>query len=86
MTTNPSFSVCSTSSFCQRLMMRMVVSMADLDDSRWVNMTGVSGHAFNDHYVDQTKLWVEGRSLPWYFTREALDEAAEQTLTLRPAP
>jgi penicillin G amidase len=66
--------------------MRMVVSMADLDDSRWVNLTGVSGHAFNDHYVDQTKLWVEGRSLPWYFTREALDETAEQTLTLRPAP
>jgi penicillin amidase len=66
--------------------MRMVVSMADLDDSRWVNLTGVSGHAFDDHYVDQTKLWVEGRSLPWYFSREALDETGEQTLTLRPAP
>ncbi|HET6653427.1 MAG TPA: penicillin acylase family protein [Nocardioides sp.] len=65
--------------------MRMVVSMADLDDSRWVNLTGVSGHAFNDHYVDQTELWAEGRSLPWYFSREALGETAEQTLTLRPA-
>ncbi len=27
--------------------MRMVVSLADLDDSRWINLTGVSGHAFN---------------------------------------
>ena len=26
--------------------MRMVVSLADLDDSRWINLTGVSGHAF----------------------------------------
>ena len=40
--------------------MRMVVSLADLDDSRWVNLTGVSGHAFDPHYADQTKLWVDG--------------------------
>ena len=41
--------------------MRMVVSLADLDDSRWINLTGVSGHAFNDHYTDQTDLWVGRR-------------------------
>ena len=34
--------------------MRMVVSLADLDASRWVNLTGVSGHAFDPHYADQT--------------------------------
>ena len=28
--------------------MRMVVSLADLDRSRWVNLTGASGHAFDD--------------------------------------
>ena len=43
--------------------MRMVVSLADLDTSRWVNLTGASGHAFDDHYVDQTDLWVDGRTL-----------------------
>jgi penicillin amidase len=64
--------------------MRMVVSLADLDASRWVNLTGVSGHAFNDHYVDQTDLWVEGRTLAWPFGRKAVDEAAEDTLTLTP--
>jgi len=64
--------------------MRMVVSMADLDDSRWVNLTGVSGHAFHDNYVDQTELWVEGRSLPWLSSRDALDETTEHTLTLLP--
>jgi penicillin G amidase len=64
--------------------MRMVVSMADLDDSRWVNLTGVSGHPFDDHYVDQTDLWVEGETLPWHFSRKRVEDAAEDTLTLVP--
>ncbi|RYU08419.1 penicillin acylase family protein [Nocardioides iriomotensis] len=64
--------------------MRMVVSMADFDDSRWVNLTGTSGHAFNDHYVDQTELWAEGRTLPWLWSRKAVEESAEHTLTLTP--
>src|SRR5439155_20507366 len=29
--------------------MRMVVSLKDFDDSRWVNLTGASGHAFSSH-------------------------------------
>jgi penicillin amidase len=65
--------------------MRMVVSLADLDDSRWINLTGVSGHPFSRHYVDQTELWVEGRSLPWHFSRDQVAEAAEDTLRLVPA-
>ncbi|HSE08437.1 MAG TPA: penicillin acylase family protein [Nocardioidaceae bacterium] len=64
--------------------MRMVVSLEDLDDSRWVNLTGVSGHPFNDHYVDQTDLWVEGETLPWYFSRERVEEIEKDTLTLAP--
>jgi penicillin amidase len=65
--------------------MRMVVSMADLDASTWVNLTGVSGHAFSDHYVDQTDLWVAGKTLPWAYSRDAVEAAAEDTLTLKPA-
>ncbi len=64
--------------------MRMVVSLADLDRSRWVNLTGASGHAFDDHYVDQTDLWAEGRTLPWLASRSRLEETAENTLTLVP--
>jgi penicillin G amidase len=64
--------------------MRMVVSLADLDKSRWVNLTGVSGHAFDAHYVDQTDLWADGRSLAWPFGRRAVEAAAEDTLTLTP--
>ncbi len=65
--------------------MRMVVSLADLDDSRWINLTGVSGHAYHPHYADQTDLMVEGRTLPWAFSREAVEAAGEDTLTLVPA-
>jgi penicillin amidase len=64
--------------------MRMVVSMADLDDSRWISLTGVSGHPFNSHYVDQTELYVDGQTLPWRFSRDEVAASAEETLTLLP--
>jgi penicillin G amidase len=66
--------------------MRMVVSLADLDESRWISMTGVSGHPGSSHYVDQTGIWVDGKTLPWPFGRAAVEEAEEDTLTLLPGP
>ena len=63
--------------------MRMVVSLADLDQSRWIALTGVSGHPFAAHYTDQTDLWADGETLPWPFTRAAIDAAGEDVLTLR---
>jgi penicillin amidase len=65
--------------------MRMVVSTADWDDSRWINLTGVSGHPASSHYSDQTELYVTGETLPWAFDRDAVDAAAEDTLVLTPA-
>jgi penicillin G amidase len=62
--------------------MRMVVSLADLDDSRWVNLTGASGHAFDEHYNDQFDLWRSGRTTPWPFFRQAVDDAAQEEMTL----
>ncbi len=64
--------------------MRMVVSLADLDNSVWVNLTGASGHAYDRHYDDQTALWLDGRYLPWVFTRSAVERNAAAILTLRP--
>ncbi|WP_343907107.1 penicillin acylase family protein [Nocardioides aquiterrae] len=66
--------------------MRMVVSPADWDASRWINLTGVSGHPFDQHYTDQTDLYVDGRTLPWPFTQDAVSDAAADVLTLEPAP
>ena len=65
--------------------MRMVVSLADFDDSRWINLTGVSGHPASSHYSDQTELYVAGETLPWAWSREAVDAAAADTLVLTPA-
>ncbi len=66
--------------------MRMVVSLADLDSSTWINLTGASGHAFSDHYTDQTALWARGDTLPWAFSRPAVEAAAGDTLRLVPGP
>ena len=64
--------------------MRMVVSLADFDDSRWINLTGASGHAFHPNYTDQTELYVDGRTLPWAYSKDAVDDAGEHSLTLVP--
>jgi penicillin amidase len=64
--------------------MRMVVDLGDLDASRWINLTGVSGHPFSPHYTDQTDLWARGETLPWAFTRQAVDATAEHELRLVP--
>ena len=66
--------------------MRMVLSLADWDASTWVALTGVSGHPTSAHYTDQTDLLVSGGSLPFLFDRDAVADASEDELTLRPAP
>ncbi|MGP4113391.1 penicillin acylase family protein [Streptomyces sp. 4N509B] len=65
--------------------MRMVVSLADFDESLWINLGGASGHAYHDNYTDQTDLWARGEYLPWVYGAEAVDGRTEQTLTLVPS-
>ncbi|MEV7009439.1 penicillin acylase family protein [Streptosporangium sp. NPDC051022] len=64
--------------------MRMIVDLADLDRSRWINLTGASGHAFHTNYNDQSELWANGRTTPMRFTETAVRENAADTLTLTP--
>ncbi len=64
--------------------MRMIVPLVDLDASRWINLTGASGHAYNVHYTDQTTLWLQGKTLGWPFSPRAVRSATDDTLTLRP--
>ncbi|HWU10412.1 MAG TPA: penicillin acylase family protein [Streptomyces sp.] len=63
--------------------MRMVVNVGDWDKSRWINLTGASGHAFSAHYTDQTDKWVDGELLDWSFGEDAVKESTVDTLTLR---
>jgi penicillin amidase len=64
--------------------MRMVIPLDDLDEARWINLTGASGHAYNSHYTDQTDLWVDGATLPWVFSKDAVESAGQDELTLEP--
>jgi penicillin amidase len=64
--------------------MRMVVNLGDLDKSRWINLTGASGHAYSAHYTDQTGKWAKGELLPWSFSERAVDKSTTDTLVLKP--
>ncbi|MFG1921049.1 penicillin acylase family protein [Cryptosporangium sp. NPDC048952] len=64
--------------------MRMVVNLADLDESRWVNLTGESGHAFSDHYTDQVELWRNGGTTPMRWDREGIRQGARYVQKLTP--
>lgn len=64
--------------------MRMVVDLAHMDKSRWIQLTGNSGHAFNDNYVDQTTLWLKGETMPWAFSKAAIAKSTKVKLTLKP--
>ncbi|MET8169264.1 penicillin acylase family protein [Streptomyces sp. NPDC005329] len=64
--------------------MRMVVNLDDLDKSKWINLTGASGHAFSAHYTDQTSKWADGELLDWSFSKKAVDDSTSDTLVLKP--
>jgi len=64
--------------------MRMIVDISNLDASRWVQLSGNSGHAFHDNYADQFELWRTGRNLPMRWDRATIESGATHTLTLSP--
>ncbi|MFB7499389.1 penicillin acylase family protein [Streptomyces sp. NPDC056161] len=64
--------------------MRMVVNLDDLDKSKWINLTGASGHAYSAHYTDQTGTWAKGELLPWSYSGKAVDKSTSDTLVLNP--
>lgn len=64
--------------------MRMIVDLRDLDRSRWVNLTGSSGHPFDRHYFDQSGIWVRGTT-PMRWRQGTIDRGTIYGLVLRPA-
>ncbi|MFD3379012.1 MULTISPECIES: penicillin acylase family protein [unclassified Streptomyces] len=63
--------------------MRMVVNLEDFDKSKWINLTGASGHAYSAHYIDQTGKWIKGELLPWAYKERAVDAKTSDTLVLK---
>ncbi|MDX1658442.1 MAG: penicillin acylase family protein [Nitriliruptorales bacterium] len=64
--------------------MRMLVDLGTPDSSRWINLTGQSGHAFHRHYHDQVDRWRHTDYTPMATTRAAVEAAAVDVLTLEP--
>ncbi|WP_456094122.1 penicillin acylase family protein [Nonomuraea glycinis] len=64
--------------------MRMIVDLADLDKSQWINLTGASGHAFHANYWDQAPRWARGDLLPMYSNTDSVKKAATHILRLTP--
>jgi penicillin G amidase len=65
--------------------MRMLVDLGDLDASRWVNQSGVSGHAFHRHYDDQSELWANQRLWPFVSSPGAVEARSGSRQELLPS-
>jgi penicillin amidase len=63
---------------------RLVVDMGDLNGATILQATGQSGVPFDSHYGDFIYRWLANTPLPLPWSREAVDAAQAQTLTLRP--
>jgi penicillin amidase len=64
---------------------RMIVDLADLDRSLWVNSTGECAVPFHRHREDQTKRWIAIEYYPLLASEAKLRAAAEAKLLLAPA-
>ena len=64
--------------------MRMVVDLDDPDNSRWINQSGTSGHAYHPNYDDQAPLWVTNQTVRFVAGRSAVESLTEHRLNLVP--
>ncbi len=64
--------------------MRMIVDLSNLDASRWIQLTGNSGHPFHENYDDQLELWRTGKTISFRFDRKSIEAEATATLTFTP--
>jgi penicillin amidase len=64
--------------------MRMVVDLSNLDESRWIQLAGESGHAFGPHYTDQLETWRTGGFTAMRWDQDTIRREARNTLTLKP--
>lgn len=62
---------------------RMVIDLADVGNSRWGVLTGTSGHAGHNHYLDQTRAMMDNRLQPWPYLRDQVDATTDDRLRLR---
>jgi len=63
---------------------RYTADLADLDQSTLNTVTGQGGNLLSPYYMDQWQAWYEGTTFALPFSRQALENARQHTLTLNP--
>ncbi len=64
--------------------MRHVIDFADLHNARFVISTGQSERWLSPHYDDQTRMWMEVKSIPMWMDREAVEKNMKAKLVFKP--
>lgn len=64
--------------------MRMIIDFGDMANNVWILATGQSGHPASHHYRDQIERWATLQFEPMRSTRERIEAAATNTLSLQP--
>jgi penicillin amidase len=64
--------------------MRLVADTSNWDATEWIHTTGESGQPLNSHYSDLVYKWRDVKYEPLPFTREAVEKAKANVLTLKP--
>ncbi len=63
---------------------RMVLDVGAWDNSVIINTPGQSGNADSAHYRDLFPVWAAGQHIPFRWSREAVDAAAERVINVVP--
>jgi len=63
---------------------RLIIDLADFDNSLACSSTGQSGRPFDRNYGDQIPDWLSRRYHPMPFSREAVEAQAKSRLLLEP--
>jgi acyl-homoserine lactone acylase PvdQ len=64
--------------------MRHVIDFADLPNAESVISTGQSERWLSPHYDDQTRMWMEVKSIPMLMDREAVGKNMKTKLVFKP--
>ncbi len=65
--------------------MRQIIDMSALNNSLTVHTTGESGHAYNKHYDDMSKMWAEIKYYPMWWEQASVMKDSEGHLILTPS-
>jgi penicillin G amidase len=63
---------------------RVVIDVGEWDQSRCINAPGQAGDPRSPHYADLAPGWSRGEYVPLLYSRQAVEEAAEETFRLLP--